>query len=478
MVCNLLDVIEINFFGLQYYRNGQPYWLVLRKRINQQMNVRMKTIRLYLKVKFYVLPHHIQQNATKHQFYLNICHYLETKVLKIDPEKRAKLIALIAQIEYGDFNEESYDLKILYSKWISILYHLEQIKRIPNPNRSLNNVKYRPTNCDILDYGSNYNIPLTVSKSKTMASDQQRHCDSIQQIIFWHQRFLGYSSNHAKSLFLKEALEIDDLGVDYFTVTSNKKNFRVGIGPRGITISSNNNDIKLITYNKLKEIHHQKSSHLLNYSFIITINYSDETNLTTEQKFRIYSEKDYYQFYRLLAEKRAFYSLPMIDQTIVPSRFNSNFSFLNDLMQTISTPSLLNIATSKSSTIVNKKSYVFDVDKTLKQFYDDIRRYIYHFNKHFDNVMLKNYQNAVLVQDSIIHHHHHHHYYPNQQEHYDNSEIMDNNKSLCKICLNDQICMAFIPCGHTSCEHCCLNIKNDVCPFCKCEMKSKQKIFL
>ncbi|KAH9529662.1 Zinc ion binding [Dermatophagoides farinae] len=384
-VCNLLDVIEINFFGLQYYRNGQPYWLVLRKRINQQMNVRMKTIRLYLKVKFYVLPHHIQQNATKHQFYLNICHYLETKVLKIDPEKRAKLIALIAQIEYGDFNEESYDLKILYSKWISILYHLEQIKRIPNPNRSLNNVKYRPTNCDILDYGSNYNIPLTVSKSKTMASDQQRHCDSIQQIIFWHQRFLGYSSNHAKSLFLKEALEIDDLGVDYFTVTSNKKNFRVGIGPRGITISSNNNDIKL-----------------------------DETNLTTEQKFRIYSEKDYYQFYRLLAEKRAFYSLPMIDQTIVPSRFNSNFSFLNDLMQTISTPSLLNIATSKSSTIVNKKSY----------------------------------------------------------------EIMDNNKSLCKICLNDQICMAFIPCGHTSCEHCCLNIKNDVCPFCKCEMKSKQKIFL
>lgn len=168
----------------------------------------------------------------------------------------------------------------------------------------------------------------------------------------------------------------------------------------------------------MKEIHHQKSSHLLNYSFIITINYSDETNLTTEQKFRIYSEKDYYQFYRLLAEKRAFYSLPMIDQTIVPSRFNSNFSFLNDLMQTISTPSLLNIATSKSSTIVNKKSYVFDVDKTLKQFYDDIRRYIYHFNKHFDNVMLKNYQNAVLVQDSIIHHHH---YYPNQQEHYDNS---------------------------------------------------------
>ncbi|OTF70878.1 FERM domain-containing protein [Euroglyphus maynei] len=79
-----------------------------------------------------------------------------------------------------------------------------------------------------------------------MISDQQRHCDStLQQIIFWHQRFHGYSSNHAKSLFLKEALEINDLGVDYFAVTSNKKNFRVGIGPRGVTINSNHSDMKL-----------------------------------------------------------------------------------------------------------------------------------------------------------------------------------------------------------------------------------------
>lgn len=57
-------------------------------------------------------------------------------------------------------------------------------------------------------------------------------------------------------------------------------------------------------------------------------------------------------------------------------------------------------------------------------------------------------------------------------------DITDNNKSLCKICLDYQIGIAFIPCGHTSCEQCCLNIKNDTCPFCKCEMKSKQKIFL
>lgn len=64
-VCDLIDIIEINFFGLQYYRNGQPYWLILRKRIDQQINARMKMIRLYLKVKFYVLPHHIQQNSTK-----------------------------------------------------------------------------------------------------------------------------------------------------------------------------------------------------------------------------------------------------------------------------------------------------------------------------------------------------------------------------------------------------------------------------
>lgn len=168
----------------------------------------------------------------------------------------------------------------------------------------------------------------------------------------------------------------------------------------------------------MKEIHHQKTKHLINYSYIVTIIFSDENNLTTEQKFRIYTEKDYYQFYRLLNERRAFYSLPMIDQTsIVHSRFNSNFTFLNDLMQTLSSPSsiLNNITASKSPPIVNRKAYVFDVDKTLKQFYDDIRRYIYHFNIHFDNVLLKNYQKTIFIQDATLHHHHHHQ--RNRQEH-------------------------------------------------------------
>nr|XP_027201813.1 E3 ubiquitin-protein ligase MYLIP-like [Dermatophagoides pteronyssinus] len=483
-VCDLIDIIEINFFGLQYYRNGQPYWLILRKRIDQQINARMKMIRLYLKVKFYVLPHHIQQNSTKHQFYLNICQYLETKVLKIDSEKRTKLIALIAQIEFGDLDEESYDLKILYSKWLSILFHSEQTKRLTSNHRSLmnnNNHKYRPY-CDTLDIDESNTINIrTKSKTMTAAShDGDKNCDFMQRIVFWHQRYQGYSSHYAKNLFLKEALEINDLGVDYFSVTSNKKNLLVGIGPRGITINHssnhNNDNIKLITYNKLKEIHHHRSSHLLNYNYIITINYNDETNLITEQKFRIYSEKDYYQFFRLINERRAFYSLPMIDQqTIVSNRFNSNFTFLNDLMQTLSSPtSLLNLTSSssnKSTTLMNKKASIFDVDKTLKQFYDDVRRYIYHFNRQFDNVMLKN---AMLVrQDSLLFHHSN-----QQQQHYTNSDITDNNKSLCKICLDYQIGIAFIPCGHTSCEQCCLNIKNDTCPFCKCEMKSKQKIFL
>lgn len=178
-----------------------------------------------------------------------------------------------------------------------------------------------------------------------------------------------------------------------------------------------------ITYNKLKEIHHHRSSHLLNYNYIITINYNDETNLITEQKFRIYSEKDYYQFFRLINERRAFYSLPMIDQqTIVSNRFNSNFTFLNDLMQTLSSPtSLLNLTSSssnKSTTLMNKKASIFDVDKTLKQFYDDVRRYIYHFNRQFDNVMLKN---AMLVrQDSLLFHHSN-----QQQQHYTNSVCLN-----------------------------------------------------
>lgn len=121
------------------------------------------------------------------------------------------MIALIAQIEFGDYNEESFDLKLIYHRWIEILFKNSNGKR---------KSKYKMQNF-ILDK----NDPILI--------------DRLPEIIFWHKKFLTLRTNHCKCLFIKEALEIEDLGVDYFTVTSNKKRVSVGIGHRGIAIYSN-----------------------------------------------------------------------------------------------------------------------------------------------------------------------------------------------------------------------------------------------
>lgn len=63
--CNILNIIESCFFGLQFKKDGNFYWLFLKKRIDQQTIVRLTTVKFYLKVKFFVLPHFIQQNSTR-----------------------------------------------------------------------------------------------------------------------------------------------------------------------------------------------------------------------------------------------------------------------------------------------------------------------------------------------------------------------------------------------------------------------------
>lgn len=43
---------------------------------------------------------------------------------------------------------------------------------------------------------------------------------------------------------------------------------------------------------------------------------------------------------------------------------------------------------------------------------------------------------------------------------------VDNDRMLCKICLEEEISICFIPCGHVSCRKCVLSLKNK-CPICR-----------
>ncbi|OCT58016.1 hypothetical protein XELAEV_18002761mg [Xenopus laevis] len=109
-VCKRLGIIEADYFGLQFIGNkGENLWLNLRNRISQQMDG-LEPFRLKLKVKFFVEPHLILQEQTRHMFFLHIKEDLLAGRLQCSPEQAVELSALLAQMEFGDYsvNTASY----------------------------------------------------------------------------------------------------------------------------------------------------------------------------------------------------------------------------------------------------------------------------------------------------------------------------------------------------------------------------------
>ncbi|ELU06987.1 hypothetical protein CAPTEDRAFT_41752, partial [Capitella teleta] len=99
-----LGIIESDYFGLQYSASkGEVLWLNLRNPICRQLGG-TAPYRLQLRVKFFVQPHFLLQDSTRHQFFLNVKHDLISGDLHCpDTSQLVELVSLIAQAEFGDF---------------------------------------------------------------------------------------------------------------------------------------------------------------------------------------------------------------------------------------------------------------------------------------------------------------------------------------------------------------------------------------
>ncbi|MBN3321120.1 MYLIA ligase, partial [Atractosteus spatula] len=106
-VCRKLGIIEVDYFGLQFSGSkGENLWLNLRNRISQQMDS-LTPCRLKLRVKFFVEPHLILQEQTRHLFFMHVKDDLLGGRLRCAPEQAEELGALMAQAEFGDYNQNT-----------------------------------------------------------------------------------------------------------------------------------------------------------------------------------------------------------------------------------------------------------------------------------------------------------------------------------------------------------------------------------
>ncbi|KAF4088545.1 hypothetical protein AMELA_G00083850 [Ameiurus melas] len=106
-VCERLGIIEVDYFGLQFTGSkGESLWLNLRNRICQQVDS-VSPCRLRLRVKFFVEPHLILQEQTRHLFLMHVKEDLVRGSLSLDSEQVVELCALLSQAEFGDYNQNT-----------------------------------------------------------------------------------------------------------------------------------------------------------------------------------------------------------------------------------------------------------------------------------------------------------------------------------------------------------------------------------
>ncbi|XP_072572037.1 E3 ubiquitin-protein ligase MYLIP-A-like isoform X3 [Paramormyrops kingsleyae] len=130
-VCGKLGIIEVDYFGLQYTGcKGESLWLNLRNRISQQMDC-LTPCRLRLRVKFFVEPHLILQEQTRHFFFMHVKDELLRGHLQTSREQAEDLSALLAQAEFGDYNQTT--AKYRYSELCGKEPGLDVMQRLAYP---------------------------------------------------------------------------------------------------------------------------------------------------------------------------------------------------------------------------------------------------------------------------------------------------------------------------------------------------------
>ncbi|KAK6178475.1 hypothetical protein SNE40_013261 [Patella caerulea] len=186
-ICEQLDIIEVDYFGLMYKGSkSENLWLNLRNRIDDQLSG-PPPHQLQIRVKFFVKPHYILQESTRHQFYLQVKQELHNKVLEVENENKAiNMIALMAQSEFGDQNNNSYQLN-----------------------------KYKELFRGICEFTA----------------------DNVHRVFEEHTGLCGTSQPTAEYQLLREAAELENYGMEtHFARNGNGDDIKIGVGPGGFFV--------------------------------------------------------------------------------------------------------------------------------------------------------------------------------------------------------------------------------------------------
>lgn len=109
-VCKQLNLLETDYFGLEYTDNrGSTYWLDRDKAMNQQIGLSSGEPLLRFTVKFYIPdPSQLEEEYTRYLFSLQIKRDLAAGQLQCNDNTAALMASYIVQAQCGDYVVEDY----------------------------------------------------------------------------------------------------------------------------------------------------------------------------------------------------------------------------------------------------------------------------------------------------------------------------------------------------------------------------------
>lgn len=443
MIATRINLVEKDYFGLKYTNpsTGSTSWLNLRNKLSQQLTGKAPH-RIQLVVKFFVSVQELQQQVTRDLYFSTIYHQLLDEDLLEDVHELVlpKVIALIAQIRFGDFNAESVP------EYQSLI-----------PNLSWSNELQKSVETEHLNLDM-----MTVSESKIE--------------------------------FIKVFSEFPNYGMELFHVVSpdgdHFEHLTLGVRHDGLRIFKNSQktgkDVQLyIPYDEISTVSYKGKK--------FTIVHGDSRDDHSHSTFILRKSQQAINLFRTFTEFHSFYQCNVVKKSVIEkssrtsvARIISAFSkeekgkmYLFDVIRTRRQAYdhawlILNAQNKKrqsafyhSDRNLNRKS-VYSLSKVeevpegkQKPFFVDSN--IISFIKERKSRESKILSSDINVKELSF------------EELRETVESLLDNK-ICQVCMDSEVSTAFCPCGHVVCCVDCATMCRE-CPLCRTQITYAQRVF-
>ncbi|XP_008559388.1 tyrosine-protein phosphatase non-receptor type 4 isoform X4 [Microplitis demolitor] len=279
LVFQHLELIEKDYFGLQYTENGAAVcpnsdamrWLDPSKPVKKQ--IRSKGGQFFFKVKFYVSdPSKLQEEYTRYQFYLQIRRDILQGKLQLPTSTACLIASYTAQSELGDYHPEEHGPG-----------YLSRLQLIPGQTEEM----------------------------------EKKICEL-------HKLHKGQLPADAEFNFLDHVKRLDMYGVELHKARdSTNKEIQLGVTSIGLVVFQNNIKINVFSWSKIVKISFKRKQ------FFIQLRREQSENYDTLLGFNMQTYRSSKNLWKACVEHHTFFRLhsPKMRPRRFPLTLSSRFTY-------------------------------------------------------------------------------------------------------------------------------------------------------